>query len=71
MFLFNQQSTESIILSKDISKDKKIEELKKIAKETVDIKGVGFYSLGSARKDLDENKKKYSNLFGLIFKKLF
>ena len=36
----------SQILSKNISKEEKINQLKSIAKETVDIKGVGFYSLG-------------------------
>ena len=41
--------TESDII-KNISKEEKITELKEIAKETVDIRGVGFYSLGSARK---------------------
>mgnify|MGYP003346068856 CR=1 FL=1 len=46
----------SEILSKDISKEEKINQLKLIAKETVDIRGVGFYSLGSARKNLNENQ---------------
>ena len=36
----------------------KINELKSIAKDTVDIKAIGFYSLGSARKNLDESQKK-------------
>ena len=59
-------------MSRDISKDEKIDELKIIAKETVDIKGVGFYSLGSARKNLDENQKnKYSDLFESYFLKSF
>ena len=48
----------SMALSKNISKEEKINELKVIAKETVDIKGVGFYSLGSARKNLDDDQKK-------------
>ena len=48
----------SEILSKNISKEEKINGLKAIAKETVDIKGVGFYSLGSFRKNLDKNQKK-------------
>ncbi len=60
------------ILSKNISKEEKIEELKAIAKETVDIEGVGFYSLGSARKNLDDNqKKKYLDLFEGYFLKSF
>lgn len=47
----------SAILSKNITKEEKINQLKIIAKETVDIKGVGFYSLGSVRKNLDDNQK--------------
>ena len=50
----------------------KIDELKIIAKETVDIKGVGFYSLGSIRKTLsDTQKKQYLNLFENYFLKSF
>jgi len=62
----------SEILSKNISKEEKINGLKAIAKETVDIKGVGFYSLGSFRKNLDKNqKKKYLDLFEGYFLKSF
>ena len=62
----------SNILSKNISKEDKINELKTIAKETVDISGVGFYSLGSVRKTLNENQKiKYSELFESYFLKSF
>ena len=56
----------------DISKNEKIEKLKFIAKETVDIKGIGFYTLGSKRKSLsDEEKKRYSILFEEYFLKSF
>tara|TARA_B100000902_G_scaffold311342_1_gene301175 strand:- start:881 stop:1375 length:495 start_codon:yes stop_codon:yes gene_type:complete len=62
----------SQILSKNITKEEKIIQLKIIAKETVDIKGVGFYSLGSARKDLNDKQKiKYSELFEDYFLKSF
>ncbi len=62
----------SKILSKNISKKEKIEGLKVVAKETVDIKGVGFYSLGSYRKVLnDDQKKKYFYLFENYFLKSF
>ena len=62
----------SEVLSKNISKEEKINELKSIAKETVDIKGVGFYSLGSARKNLnDEQKDKFFELFEDYFLKSF
>ena len=54
----------SQVLSKNISKEDKIEELKIIAKKTVDIRGVGLYSLGPIRKTLnDEQRKKFSELF--------
>ena len=72
VFVQSTVNRASQILSKNISKDEKINELKSIAKETVDIRGVGFYSLGSARKDLDENQKKqYLKLFENYFLKSF
>ena len=62
----------SDVLSKNISKEDKINGLKTIAKETVDIRGVGFYSLGSIRKNLDKNQKEiYLNLFEGYFLKSF
>tara|TARA_Y100000992_G_C21173419_1_gene447054 strand:- start:52 stop:558 length:507 start_codon:yes stop_codon:yes gene_type:complete len=62
----------SEVLSKNISKEEKINKLKSIAKETVDIKGVGFYSLGAARKNLDDNQKRiYLDLFERYFLKSF
>ena len=62
----------SEILSKDISVENKIIELKKIAKRTVDIKGIGFYTLGPIRKNLDNaQKEKYSLLFEEYFLKSF
>ncbi len=72
VFVQSTVNRASQILSKNISKDEKINELKSIAKETVDIIGVGFYSLGSARKNLDQDqKKKYSELFEAYFLKSF
>ena len=72
VFVQSTVNRASNILSKNISKEDKINELKVIAKETVDISGVGFYSLGSARKTLDENQKiKYSELFESYFLKSF
>jgi phospholipid transport system substrate-binding protein len=62
----------SQILAKNISKDEKINGLKIIAKETVDIKGIGFYSLGSARKGLNNDQRKiYYDLFEKYFLKSF
>ena len=62
----------SQVLSKNISKEEKMNGLKIIAKETVDIKGIGFYSLGSARKNLNDNQKRlYFDLFENYFLKSF
>ena len=56
----------------NISKDEKIEKLKEIAKETVDIRGIGFYTLGKKRKFLnEEDKKRYAQLFEGYFLKSF
>ena len=72
VFIQSTVNRASQVLSKNISKDEKINQLKIIAKETVDIKGVGFYSLGSSRKNLnDEQKNTYSNLFENYFLKSF
>ena len=72
VFVQSTVNRASKILSEDISKQKKIDKLKVIAKETVDIKGIGFYTLGSARKSLDnDQKQKYSELFEDYFLKSF
>ena len=72
VFVQSTVNRASQILSKNISKEEKINELKSVAKETVDIKGVGFYSLGSARKNLNDSQKiEYSKLFEDYFLKSF
>ena len=72
VFVQSTVNRASEVLSENISKDDKIEKLKKIAIETVDIDGIGLYTLGSARKSLDENEKqKYSKLFKKYFLKSF
>jgi len=72
VFVQSTVNRASEILSKNISREEKINGLKIIAKQTVDIKGVGFYSLGSARKALNDNqKRKYFNLFENYFLKSF
>ena len=72
IFVQSTVNRASQILSQNISIEDKINQLKTIAKETVDIKGVGFYSLGSARKNLNENQKsQYSKLFEDYFLKSF
>merc|ERR1711991_792846 len=62
MFLFNLLLIElQNYYQKIFQKRKKILKLKKIAEETVDIKGIGLYTLGSARKSLNEEQKKTLN----------
>ena len=72
IFVQSTVNRASKVLSEDISKEEKINKLKIIAKETVDIKGIGFYTLGSIRKDLDDKQKeKYEKLFEEYFLKSF
>ena len=64
VFVQSTVNRASKILSENISKADKINELKKIALETVDIKGIGFYTLGAYRKEMTESQKEeYKKLF--------
>ncbi len=58
IFVQSTVNRASQVLSNDLSKEQKIKELKSIAKETVDIEGIGMYTLGSYRKTLNEDTKK-------------
>jgi len=72
VFVQSTVNRASKLLSDNISKEEKIEKLKLIAKDTVDIEGIGFYTLGSVRKDLnDDQKKEYSIKFEEYFLKSF
>jgi len=72
VFVQSTVNRASQLLSENISKEEKIEKLKLIAKDTVDIEGIGFYTLGSVRKDLSDNQKKeYSVKFEEYFLKSF
>ena len=72
IFVQSTVNRASKVLSENISKEEKIDKLKIIAKETVDIKGIGFYTLGSIRKNLnDKQKEKYEKLFEEYFLKSF
>ena len=72
VFVQSTVNRASAILTKNISKEDKMNELKLIAKDTVDIKGIGLYTLGSFRKSLSESQKnEYSNLFENYFLKTF
>ena len=62
----------SLILTNNSTKEQKIEELKSIAKKSVDFRGIGYYSLGAHRKNLsDDEKKKYLDIFEKYFLKSF
>ncbi|MDC0631755.1 ABC transporter substrate-binding protein [Candidatus Pelagibacter sp.] len=72
VFVQSTVNRASKLLSDNISKEEKIEKLKLIAKDTVDIEGIGFYTLGSVRKDLsDDQKKAYAVKFEEYFLKSF
>tara|TARA_B100000963_G_C22442283_1_gene587181 strand:+ start:199 stop:723 length:525 start_codon:yes stop_codon:yes gene_type:complete len=72
IFIQSTVNRASQVLSKDISKTEKINELKTIAEDTVDIRGIGFYSLGSARNNISvDERKKYLALFNKYFLKSF
>ena len=72
IFVQSTVNRASSVLSENITKDEKINKLKKIAKETVDIKGIGFYTLGPTRKTLNQSQKtEYVNLFEQYFLKSF
>jgi len=56
----------------NITKEAKMEKLKSIAVKSVDIRGIGLYSLGSHRKNLsDAQRKEYNDLFRKYFLKSF
>ena len=73
-YLFVQETADkaSEALNKRQSKEEKMEKLKIIAKETVDIKGIGYYSLGTYRKKISDKKKdEYFEVFEQYFLKSF
>jgi len=71
-FIKNITSEASLILVNNVDKDTKIKKLRKLAEENVDIKGVGYYSLGKIRKTLNESQlSEYNNLFKEYFLKSF
>ena len=54
------------------TKEERIKKLKDIARETVDIRGIGYYSLGSHKKNLSiEELKEYEKVFKEYFLKSF
>ena len=72
IFVQSTVNRASEALNDKFSKEEKIKKLKMIASETVDIKGIGFYTLGSYRKEINEDQKKeYEKLFREYFLKSF
>ena len=71
-FITSLSSEASNILSSKLSDDEKIIRLKEIGEKSVDIDGVGLYTLGKYRKALnDSQKKQYKELFRNYFLKSF
>ena len=56
VFVQSTVNRASEILSSKLSKKEKIDKLKEIASETVDIRGIGFYTLGAIDKILMKTK---------------
>ena len=61
-----------VILSSSSSQDINAEQLSKIALKTVDVKGIGYYTLGKKRKEITEDQiNKYNKVFESYFLKSF
>ena len=59
-------------LSGNLTKEERIEKLKEIAKDTVDINGIGFYTLGAYKKTMNDSQiEQYQILFEQYFLKTF
>ena len=72
VFVQSTVNRASEILGSSSSKQEKINGLKEIAKDTVDIKGIGYYTLGKHRKNINaEQLETYSQLFEKYFLKTF
>ncbi len=68
IFVQSTVNRASSTLSGNNTKEERIAKLKKIAIDTVDIKGIGFYSLGKHRKGLSQDKiNEYSEAFKSYF----
>ena len=72
VFVQSTVNRASEVLSGEYTKQEKISKLKNIAKDTVDINGIGSYTIGKHRKKLNsEQKKIYQDLFEKYFLKTF
>tara|TARA_B110001452_G_C15020171_1_gene356609 strand:- start:59 stop:667 length:609 start_codon:yes stop_codon:yes gene_type:complete len=72
VFVQSTVNRASKVLNTSNSKEEKIKQLKVIAKETVDIRGIGSYTLGSFKKNINKEQiKEYEFLFEKYFLKSF
>jgi|TARA_B100001059_G_scaffold234584_1_gene277555 phospholipid transport system substrate-binding protein len=72
VFVQSTVNRASKALNDEFSKEEKIKKLKQIASETVDIKGIGYYTLGAFKKNISKDElKQYENLFNQYFLKSF
>ena len=71
-FISEVTTSASTILKQNISNLEKAEKLILIAEESVDIDGIGLYSLGNFRKTISEQQlNEYQNIFKQYFLKSF
>ena len=68
VFVQSTVSKAAETLGGKFTKEERVEKLKKIAEEAVDIRGIGFYSLGSHRKGLNKDQL---NTYEKVFRKYF
>ena len=72
VFIQSTVSKAAETLGGKYSKEERVEKLKKIAEEAVDIRGIGLYSLGSHRKGLNKDQlNTYEKVFREYFLKSF
>ena len=72
IFVQSTVNRASEVLNNNYSKEEKIERLKEIASETVDINGIGYYTLGAYRKNISNDQiNQYEMLFEQYFLKSF
>ena len=72
IFVQSTVSKAAETLGGKFTKEERVEKLKKIAEEAVDIRGIGLYSLGSHRKGLEKDQlNNYEKVFREYFLKSF
>ena len=72
IFVQSTVNRAAITLGGNFTKEERIEKLKEIASDTVDITGIGYYTLGAYRKTIsEEQNKEYKVLFEQYFLKSF